>query len=124
MEIYYRNVHWAEAQTTCTEDNEDRFRPAKNSKNDFFRSMGSGGPKKGKEDEKVSEKTMDGRIYTPRTAVIFLTWTGYEYDPEDIFYPRALVNELSNQSGSEYIVHFLIRVKDDNIQVWSDEDTY
>jgi hypothetical protein len=86
--------------------------------------MGSGGPNKEKEDEKISEKTKNGKEYTPRTAVIIRTWTGYEYDPEDIFYLRALVNELSIQSGSEYVIHFLIHVKDDNMQIWSDEDTY
>jgi hypothetical protein len=124
LEIDYRNVHWAEAQASCMETNKDRFRPAKKGMNNFFSSMGTGGPKKEKVEEKVSDKTKNGKEYTPRTAVIIRTWTGYEYDPEDIFYLRALVNELSIQSGSEYVVHFLIHVKDDNMQVWSDEDTY
>jgi hypothetical protein len=86
--------------------------------------MGTGGPKNEKDSEKPSEKTKNGKEFAPRTAVIIRTWTGYEYDPEDIFYLRALVNELSIQSGSEYVVHFLIHVKDDNMQVWSDADTY
>lgn len=124
LEIDYRNVHWADVQNACREANKDRFRPAKKSQNDFFKIMGTGGPKKEKDDEKTSEKTKNGKEFVPRTAVIIRTWTGYEYDPEDIFYLRALVNELSIQSGSEYVVHFLIHVKDDNMQVWSDEDTY
>ncbi|KAM0715515.1 hypothetical protein Q7P37_009013 [Cladosporium fusiforme] len=124
LEIDYRNVHWAEAQEACMESNKDRFKPAPKGRNDFFKSMGVGGPKKEKEEEKVDEKTKNGKEYTPRTAVIIRTWHDYQYDPEDIFYLRALVNELSIQSGSEYVVHFLIHVKDDNLQVWSDEDTY
>jgi hypothetical protein len=124
LEIDYRTVHWADAQNACMEANKDRFKPVKKGQNDFFKIMGTGGPKKEKDDEKTSKKTKSGKEFAPRTAVIIRTWTGYEYDPEDIFYLRALVNELSIQSGSEYVVHFLIHVKDDNMQIWSDEDTY
>jgi hypothetical protein len=37
---------------------------------------------------------------------------------------RALISELSVQSGGEYTVHFLVHVKDDNKQIWSDDATY
>lgn len=124
LEIDYRNVHWAEAQEACMKANQDRFKAASKGRNDFFKTMGSGGPEKEKAEEKEAKKTKNGKEFTPRTAVIIRTWTGYEYDPEDIFYLRALVNELSIQSGTEYVIHFLIHVKDDNMQIWSDEDTY
>jgi hypothetical protein len=124
LEIDYRTVHWADAQNACMEANKDRFKPVRKEQNEFFKIMGTGGPKKEKDDEKISEKTKNGKAFAPRTAVLIRTWTGYQYDPEDIFYLRALVNELSLQSGSEYVVHFLVNVKDDNMQIWSDEDTY
>ena len=124
LEIDYRTVHWADAQNACMEANKDRFKPVRKEQNEFFKIMGTGGPKKEKDDEKISDKTKSGKEFAPRTAVLIRTWTGYQYDPEDIFYLRALVNELSLQSGSEYVVHFLVNVKDDNMQIWSDEDTY
>jgi replicative superfamily II helicase len=39
-------------------------------------------------------------------------------------YLRTLISELSLTSGSEYEVHFLIHVKDDNKQIWADEELY
>ena len=59
-----------------------------------------------------------------RTAVIIRTWWDFQYDSEDLFYIRALINELTIQSGGEYTIHFLIHVKDDNRQIWADEYTY
>ncbi|KAF1814558.1 hypothetical protein P152DRAFT_456826 [Eremomyces bilateralis CBS 781.70] len=60
----------------------------------------------------------------PRTALLLRTWHNYEYDDEDLLFLRALVAELSLLSGGEYEVHFLIHVKDDDKQIWADEETY
>jgi hypothetical protein len=60
----------------------------------------------------------------PRTAVLIRTWWDYDYDDEDIMFLRALISELTLASGGEYIVHFLIHVKDDNKQIWADDDIY
>lgn len=119
LEIDWREVKWADAQNACMEANKARFKPAPKGGKNSFLGMGSGSEK-----DAEKEKEDDAKKYTPRTAVIIRTWTGYEYDPEDIFYLRALVNELSIQSGSEYVIHFLIHVKDDNMQIWADDDTY
>ncbi|KAF2142669.1 uncharacterized protein K452DRAFT_287079 [Aplosporella prunicola CBS 121167] len=64
------------------------------------------------------------RKLLPRNAVIIRTWHDFHYDDEDLFYLRALVTELSVNSGGEYTVHFLIHVKDNNLPIWSDEGTY
>lgn len=60
----------------------------------------------------------------PRIAVVIRTWWDFEYTVEDIIYLRSLISELALLSGGEYTVHFLIHVKDDNAQIWADEDTY
>ena len=41
-----------------------------------------------------------------------------------MLYLRALVNELALHSSGAYEIHFLIHVKDDNLQIWADEATY
>lgn len=39
-------------------------------------------------------------------------------------YLRSLVNELSLSSGGEYDIHILVHVKDNDIPIWSDDETY
>jgi len=128
-QIDFRTVNWAQAQEACVKANAHRFKPApKKALNHFFTSAGIGGPLRELQDkaEAVNETTTGphGKKLISRTAVIIRTWVGYEYDTEDIFYLRALMNELSIHSGGEYTIHFLIHVKDDNLQIWADEETY
>ena len=128
LEIDYRNVKWADVQDRCMQANAHRFKPAPRQLNHFFSSMGAGGPAKD-EREKLdhpTEQTIgpNGKRLVPRTAVLIRTWKDYKYDDEDLFYLRALMNELALQSGTEYVVHFLIQVKDLDLQIWSDEETY
>lgn len=71
-----------------------------------------------------SETISEGKEKLPRTAVIIRTWGDYPYTPESIMYLRALISELTLQSGGEYHVHFLIQIKDENLPIWSDDETY
>ncbi|KAF2018224.1 hypothetical protein BU24DRAFT_421239 [Aaosphaeria arxii CBS 175.79] len=64
------------------------------------------------------------RHLLPRTAVLIRTWWDYNYDDEDLLFLRSLIAELSIQSGGEYDVHFLVHVKDDDKQIWGDEEVY
>lgn len=128
LEIDYRTVSWAQAQEDCMEANAHRFKPKPKQLNHFFTAMAEGGPAK---DSHVARAEPSDEItgphskkLLPRTAVIIRTWFDYEYDAEDLFYLRALMNEISIYSSSEYVVHFLVHVKDDNLQIWADEDVY
>jgi hypothetical protein len=76
------------------------------------------------EAELGTSKKRAAKKLLPRHAVLIRTWWDYQYDEEDLFYLRALVSELSIQSGGEYTLHFLIHVKDDNLPIWSDDETY
>ena len=134
LEVDYSKVKWAEVQETCMQANAHRFKQPKRKMNHFFTSMGSGGPAHDSNNNADKDQNLDhpaeqtigpnGKRLVPRTAVIIRTWKDYNYDPEDLFYLRALMNELSLQSGAEYVVHFLIHVKDVDLQIWSDEETY
>ncbi|KAJ9619600.1 hypothetical protein H2203_008381 [Taxawa tesnikishii (nom. ined.)] len=146
LEIDYRTVKWAEAQERCAHKNRFRFKEKPKGRNHFFQTMGVGGPDReppasqqsvsaaltaeevdsssNHTEKENGKRAPSGKNLLPRTAVIIRTWWDYQYDAEDLFFLRALVNELSIQSGGEYTVHFLIHVKDDNMQIWSDDETY
>ena len=128
LEVDYSKVRWADVQEQCMQANAHRFKNGSRTLNHFFTSMGSGGPRHDsnrKPDvlQDVTPKPTDEKT-TPRTAVIIRTWKDYSYDAEDILYLRAMINELALQSGTEFVIHFLIHVKDDNLQIWADEETY
>ena len=127
MEVNYKTTKWADVQQACMDANSHRFKSDSNTLNHFFQSMGSGGPRKDSADSAARKEKTTGRTgkkLKPRTAVIIRTWKDYDYDHEDLLYLRALVNELTIQSGTEYVVHFLIHVKDNDLQIWADEDVY
>ena len=142
-EVDYRKVRWAEVQKRCQQVNAHRFKPLLPENKEIFLEMDKDKTMKeaanrvkqvkgrsvdedinvklateGNEDASMSQQLL------PRTVVLIRTWWDYEYDAEDIMNLRALISELSIRSGAEYSVRFLIHVKDDNMQIWADEETY
>ncbi|CAL5871154.1 uncharacterized protein PFLUO_LOCUS5400 [Penicillium psychrofluorescens] len=124
--VDYRRVDWSSAQERCAAANLHRFEELPEPRLNWFVSMPLGLPKlslspmedKGRKAAKV------GTDRLPRTAVVIRTWHDFRYTPEDVMYLRALISELALSSGGEYTVHFLIHVKDNNLQIWSDDETY
>ncbi|CAI6338329.1 unnamed protein product [Periconia digitata] len=135
-EVDYRQVKWGEVLDRCLQKNEGRFQPRGMGRNNVFQKMATKGPatetveKRGEKDGIFNNGTVREQLKAthnkllPRTAFLIRTWSDYEYDDEDIMYLRALISELSISSGAEYQVHFLIHVKDDNKQIWADEEVY
>ncbi|CAK4034796.1 hypothetical protein AC579_3311 [Lecanosticta acicola] len=124
LEIDYTKVRWASVQQQCAAANAHRFRPTSQEDTVDFSSMRSGERRR-----RIAEKTAGSASQTAsqlqnRTVVLIRTWTGFQYDHEDLFYLRALLNELSIQSGTEYVVHFLIHVTDDSKEIFADKDLY
>ena len=110
--VDYREVRWAEAQKRCAEANQNRFQR-------------SGSEDRPTQTPARTEPRLKGlQQKLPKTAVVIRTWTGYKYTTEDILYLRSLIAELSLNSGGEYMVRFLIHVKDDNAPIWSDANTH
>lgn len=125
--VDYRKVDWAAAQNRCLASNRHRFNDLPESRISRFYSMPVGLPKQEKPtlptlDGKKQPKTGSDRL--PRNAVVIRTWFDFRYTNEDILYLRALISELSLLSGGEYTVHFLVHVKDGNLPIWSDDETY
>lgn len=125
-EVDFRDVRWAEVLDRCVAKNSGRFESQPTSTAHSFQSTTQ---------ERESRKPHDNTIahvqpkaafnkLVSRTALLIRTWWDYQYDDEDIMYLRSLIAELSIASGGEYQVHFLIHVKDDNKQIWADEQVY
>ena len=124
-EVDFRKVRWLEIQRQCHTDNKHRFPDLPTPRIDRFRAMQFGSIEKRQEppaDSAPNEVASVEKL--PRTAVIIRTWRDYSYTPEDLIYLRSLISELSLLSGGEYTLHFLIQVKDDNVPIWSDDETY
>ncbi|BCR86266.1 DUF3405 domain-containing protein [Aspergillus chevalieri] len=124
--VDFRKVDWAAAQNRCVASNNHRFKDLPEARPDRFLSMPVGVPKHEKplstNEQKHPPKTGTDRL--PRTAVVIRTWSDFRYTPEDILYLRSLISELSLLSGGEYVVHFLVHVKDLNLQIWADDEIY
>lgn len=124
--VDYRQVDWSAAQNRCIAANRHRFPELPKPRLDRFVSMPVGAPNvqipQPEEDSEVPPQVGSDRL--PRNAVVIRTWHDFHYTPEDILYMRSVISELSLMSGGEYTVHFLVHVKDNNLQIWSDDETY
>ena len=122
--VDYKDINWAHATNRCETLNAHRFEPKPETHHTaLYMPIGSLSPQDQpkKEDAK---KEVAKNATLPRTAVIIRTWLGYYYDEEDIIYLRSLISELALSSGGAYSIHFLIHVKDNNLQIWGDEVLY
>ncbi|RAL10431.1 DUF3405 domain-containing protein [Aspergillus homomorphus CBS 101889] len=126
--IDFRKVDWAAAQNRCMATNSHRFQELPTPRLNRFVSMSVGVP--ALDDATLSSSPDQGQTgspekeHLPRTAFVLRTWHDYRYSPDDILYLRSLISELSLQSGGEYTIHFLVHVKDENLQIWADDETY
>ncbi|KAF2840853.1 hypothetical protein M501DRAFT_930414 [Patellaria atrata CBS 101060] len=127
VEVDFRTVRWADVQTRCFNANRHRFKESDKSRGNLFQGLTvddistSTSARK----RRRTDSSLPGNLGNlPRTAVLLRTWWDYQYDDEDLFFLRSLLAELSILSGGEYTLHFLVHVKDDNKQIWADEEVY
>lgn len=130
-EVDYRGIKWCEAQERCVAANRHRFAELPPPRIDRFRAMQVGSLPKAEAPlkelptiERAANLASTSATKLPRTAVVIRTWWDYQYTAEDLIYLRSIISELSLASGGEYVVHFLVQVKDDNAAIWSDDETY
>ena len=112
-DIDYREIRWADAQRRCAEAN---------AAHQLQTHQPLAAVREKQQNDTISQ-TLDLTEVPRRIAVVLRTWSDYQYDPEDILTLRALLSELSLDSGAQFSVHFLIHVKDDDLQIWSDAAT-
>lgn len=141
IEVDYTDVQWAAAQDACAYANRVRFGYDGNttSVNEIFLNMHVGDIQDGASTHVVergisasSNQTIavhgapptKAKTVLPRTAVVIRTWWDRQYSVEDIIYLRSMIVELSLLSGGEYMIHFLVHVRDDNVPIWADRKIY
>ncbi|KKK20224.1 hypothetical protein ARAM_004876 [Aspergillus rambellii] len=126
--VDFRRVNWAAAQNRCASINSHRFQDLPKPQLNRFYAMPVGIENRDKQPDETLvneiEQPQGRKQRLPRTAVVIRTWHNFQYTSEDILYLRSLISELSLLSGGEYTIHFLVHVKDENLQIWADDKTY
>lgn len=128
--IDYTNVDWAAAQKRCYEANKERFLDVpenvhgateypkvKNAKRDVSETA------EANTTTEDSAKATSGLEKLQRTAIVVRCYAGFKWTPHAVLNFRALVAELSLQSGGEYDIHILLHVRDESLPVWADAET-
>ncbi|KAI9657563.1 MAG: hypothetical protein M1831_004179 [Alyxoria varia] len=127
-EIDFRDVRWAQVQDDCLRLNNHTFgdfKPSEgNSVEPFLEKRDAEADASPKKSATPAAKSSDAhKPITPRTAILIRATTNSPQGPAQILHYRSLISELSLASSGEYTVHFLIKVLDSNLPVWSDEAT-
>jgi hypothetical protein len=127
--VDFEKLHWARLQEKCVKANEERFEVSKRQaeartdiidgsiEDDFFRINDDL-----RRERKAANK--DDKIHQHRTAILLRTWEGYEYGENDIMAIRAMIMELSLQTGGEYQVFLMVNIKDRSEPIFSDPKAY
>ena len=78
----------------------------------------------GFEETQNEVRATDGFQPETRTAVLLRSYTGKNYTENDKQVIRAMIAELSLKSGGEYEVFLLVHVKDRDLRIFDDPETY
>ena len=128
-QLDYSIVRWHDVQQRCLSRNRNRFfDPSADAVDDFDNTVASrdlldDAHKSGNARTEPQQADALQRKLN-RTAVVVRTWYDFDYTPETVLFLRSLVSELALATGGAYTVHFLIHVKDDNLPIWADYETY
>jgi len=76
----------------------------------------------GRLDEELNSTSDDDRR-TGRIAVVLRTWDEYAYSNNQLAWMRAMITELSLDTGGRYQVFLLVNVKDETLDL-NDEEVY
>ncbi|KAH8731961.1 hypothetical protein GQ44DRAFT_735653 [Phaeosphaeriaceae sp. PMI808] len=129
----WHEVRWGELQADCLERNKNRFRSAARSPTVKMPSTVLPEPQVASSAfaipidtsrSNIEHRETEERKYHHRTAVLIRAWTGYHYEENDITAIRAMISELSLQSGGEYQVFLYVHVKDRSLPIFDDKATY
>ncbi|KUI59047.1 hypothetical protein VP1G_06292 [Cytospora mali] len=111
--ISYRGIDWGKLQARCLEKNRERFFESEEKAINKYKREKDTRPRFG-----TVSKQKIGRI-----AIVIRTYVGFHWTHLAILNFRAMISELSLRSGSEYTVHFLLHVKDNEQPIWADAET-
>ncbi|KAJ5086557.1 hypothetical protein NUU61_007864 [Penicillium alfredii] len=140
--VPWDEVDWYQLQASCYERNAGRYKPRNGMNISMQRPLtmplneppsavhqdqeGQEGQEE-KEEMKVKKKPgfasdMRKRFHS-RSAVVIRAWHDIQWTPDHCRYLRSLIMELALHSGAEYEVFLLVHVKDDELPIFSDQET-
>lgn len=129
----WKEVQWGALQDECLERNKNRYRqnartptvkiPSTALPEPHIASAAFASPTDTSKSN-LENRQNNEQKYRHRTAVLIRAWTGYEYEENDITAIRAMISELSLQSGGEYQVFLYVHVKDRGLAIFDDQATY
>lgn len=130
----WSEVRWGELQDHCLQQNKNRYRPQARSPivkipstelpPPAVASAAFARPTDTSASNVEGGDSKDSKKYHHRTAILIRAWTGYHYEENDITAIRAMISELSLQSGGEYQVYLYVHVKDRNKRIFDDQAVY
>ncbi|KAH7396328.1 hypothetical protein BKA66DRAFT_596993 [Pyrenochaeta sp. MPI-SDFR-AT-0127] len=129
----WSEVRWGALQDECLERNKERYRPMARTATVKIPSTALPEPAVASSAFAIpvdtSRSSLENREqheqkYHHRTAILIRAWTGYHYEENDITAIRAMISELSLQSGGEYQVILYVHVKDRTIPIFEDQREY
>jgi hypothetical protein len=129
-EVEWESVKWGELQDKCVAKNGQRFAPRKRRTGIVMpdirhaKSLAAASSEEPASSADPTNTRGQERVYHPRTALLLRTWEGYDYSKNDIMTIRAMVTELSLQTGGEYEVFLLVNVKDRSQPIFSNTSAY
>ncbi|KAK1780775.1 hypothetical protein QBC45DRAFT_322884 [Copromyces sp. CBS 386.78] len=110
--IDYSNVDWGNAQSRCLEANKERFHEPPNNT--------ATAPTERTEKNQKQVFQQHQRKKMARTAIVVRLYIGFPWTEHAVLNFRAMISEVSLQSGGEYTVHFLLHVRDNDEPIWAD----
>ncbi|KHE86068.1 hypothetical protein GE21DRAFT_1324123 [Neurospora crassa] len=110
--IDYSNVDWGNAQSRCLEVNKERFGEGPGNT--------ASAPTGEMEKDQKPVFQQHKRKKIARTAIVVRLYVGFPWTEHAILNFRAMISEVSLQSGGEYTVHFLLHVLDNDEPIWAD----
>jgi hypothetical protein len=122
--VPWHQIQWGELQEICIERNQHRFVPEVP---DLVLEISKVVSKKLIPDiTSVDEKQqyLPGHLLQSRKAILLRTWEGYNYSTNDLANIRAMITELSLQTGGEYQVFLFVNVKDQSEKIHADPQAY
>ncbi|KAI9809712.1 MAG: hypothetical protein M1825_000145 [Sarcosagium campestre] len=140
--VDWKEVNWGKLQKQCLKQNEARFNVEARSTGIHVEIVDESETPHRKRAEgtlsEVDEKNRDRSGHgpegapakdppkppRPRNAVLLRTYTGYKYKHNDVRNIRAMISELSLQTGGEYQVFLLVHVRDEKLPFLTDKDVF
>ena len=124
-QVNWMAANWGGLQNECVELNQRRFhgearnapsmRPGIQLQGEFSRTI----------DYSAGSKHNTRAIsYAPRTAILLRSWSGYQYEENDLQAVRSMITETSLMTGGQYQVILLVHLLNQSLPVFDDQTVY